>query len=221
MTDPVTPHDASAMVDADARRAIRADLREWLRRQSEDASGFAPWRFELSFGLPEPRPRDPLSVADPVALDCGLRLRGSIDLIERHPSGTLRVTDHKTGKVRFEPGARIEGGRSLQPALYALAVEKLFPEHPVRSGRLYYCTIAGGFAEREVLLDQDARAAVQVVADTVGKALREGAFPAAPEAGACEWCDYRRVCGPYEELRARRKQQSAATDDLKRLRELP
>jgi hypothetical protein len=31
--------------------AIRADLREWLRRASENDSGYVPRHFELSFGL--------------------------------------------------------------------------------------------------------------------------------------------------------------------------
>ena len=82
--------------------AIRADLREWLRRTSEDRSGFVPRHFELSFGLPASLRAPPMpirrSVADAVELDCGIKLRGSIDLVERHPSGLLRVTDHKSGK---------------------------------------------------------------------------------------------------------------------------
>jgi len=203
----------------DGVASVAVDLREWLRRASEDASGFQPWRFELSFGLAEPRARDPQSVREPVELDCGLRLRGSVDLIERHASG-LRVTDHKTGKVRMKQDTCIEGGKTLQPVLYALAVEKLFPQQPVRSGRLYYCTLAGGFEERQVALDDDARSAAQVLANTVRKALENGTLPAAPEPGACEWCDYRRVCGPYEEFRTQRKTQ-APLEDLRRLRELP
>ena len=39
----------------DGVESVRADLREWLRRASEDDSGFVPWRFELSFGLPSDR----------------------------------------------------------------------------------------------------------------------------------------------------------------------
>ena len=35
----------------DGIAAIRADLREWLRRASEDDSGYVPWHFEMSFGL--------------------------------------------------------------------------------------------------------------------------------------------------------------------------
>ena len=61
-----------------------------------------------------------------VDLDCGIQLRGSIDLVERHPSGLVRVTDHKTGKADGKRGQLIDGGKSLQPLLYALAAEKLF-----------------------------------------------------------------------------------------------
>jgi ATP-dependent helicase/nuclease subunit B len=35
----------------DGIAAIRADLREWLRRASEDPSGYVPLYFEMSFGL--------------------------------------------------------------------------------------------------------------------------------------------------------------------------
>ncbi len=185
--------------------SVRADLREWLRRASEDGSGFVPWRFELSFGLPSGRDADPASQAEPVALETGLSLRGSIDLVERAEDGRLRVTDHKTGKERFEDGAVIDGGHTLQPVLYALAVEKVFSGAPVDSGRLYYCTSAGGFAEHEVALNDAARAAARTVAQTVGTALDEAFLPAAPARDACRWCDYRPVCGPYEERRVQRK----------------
>ena len=47
-----------------------------------------------AFGLASARDRDPGSLAEPVPLDCGIRLRGSIDLIERQGGGRLRVTDH-------------------------------------------------------------------------------------------------------------------------------
>ncbi len=49
----------------DGVASIGADLREWLRRASEDDSGYVPWRFELSFGLEhrsERRQADPQSV---------------------------------------------------------------------------------------------------------------------------------------------------------------
>jgi ATP-dependent helicase/nuclease subunit B len=58
------------------------------------------------------------------------------------------------------------------------------------------------------------------VTTTVGTALEEPFLPAAPDEGACRWCDYRPVCGPYEELRVSRKRQLELTA-LKKLRELP
>jgi ATP-dependent helicase/nuclease subunit B len=100
-----------------------------LRRASEDDSGHVPWHFELSFGLeyrPERREADPQLVPGAVDLDCGIQLRGSIDLVEGGPAGQVRVTDHKTGKADGKPGQVIDGGKSLQPLFYALAAEKLF-----------------------------------------------------------------------------------------------
>ena len=205
----------------DGITGVRADLREWLRRASEDRSGYVPWRFELSFGLSVGRDRDPHSGPEPVVLDNGLRLRGSIDLLERREDGALRVTDHKTGKVRVEEGGVISGGESLQPILYALAVEKLLPDHRVESGRLYYCTAAGGFEERDVPLDDRARRSADFVTEVVDAALREPFLPAAPAKGACRFCDYRLVCGPYEELRTARKWQGhEQIDRLRQLREV-
>jgi hypothetical protein len=132
----------------------------------------------------------------PISLDCGLTLRGSIDLVERRADGALRATDYKTGRARAKPGATI-----------------------VEAGRLYYCTSAGGFEEVSIPLGDEARRAAGVVAEVIGKALREGFLPAAPEPGACSFCDYRVVCGPYEEMRTARKspERLAALRVLRRL----
>ncbi len=197
----------------DAITGIGADLREWLRRMSEDRE-WTPAHFELSFGLKDPRAQDAKSKDEPVVLDIGLRLRGSIDLVEKRENGTLRATDHKTGKVRAKKNdTLIGGGEILQPVLYALALEQLFPDTIVEDGVLYYCTGAGGFEKVSVPLDDDARGAARMVAKTVGDALAKGFLPAAPKiekkgAGACTWCDFRRVCGPYEEIRTRKKPQA-------------
>jgi ATP-dependent helicase/nuclease subunit B len=190
----------------DGIAAIRADLREWLERMAAASDGWVPYRFELSFGLAD-RQRaheDPGSVADPVPLDEGLVLRGSIDLVERRDDGRLRVTDHKTGKVAVEKGAITQGGRILQPVLYALACERLLNER-VEAGRLYYCTNAGDFTDHVVPLVGESRECARQVVRVIGEALRAGFLPAAPDDDACRWCDYRVVCGPYEVQRVRRK----------------
>jgi CRISPR/Cas system-associated exonuclease Cas4 (RecB family) len=204
----------------DGIASVRADLREFLRRSVLDAA-FTPWRFELSFGLRERDKRDPTSSDEPVVLDAGIRLRGSIDLVEQSEYGALRATDYKTGKVRAKQGATvIGGGEVLQPVLYALTLEKLFPGARVESGRLYYCTSAGGFEEVVIPLDAEAREAVADLARVVGGALSEGFFPAAPAPGACTYCEYRPVCGPYEEIRAAKKSRERLVP-LTRLRARP
>jgi ATP-dependent helicase/nuclease subunit B len=218
----------------DGIAAIRADLREWLRRASLEwrESGYAPWRFELAFGLPlrvghEVRERDAHSVDEPVQLESGLRLRGSIDLVERRSAGRgqeIRVTDQKTGRDRVPKGALVAGGESLQPVLYALAAEQLFPGAHIDEGRLSYCTAAGGFSVRGVAVSEDARNAAEVLARTVEGALDPARpfLPALPKERGCTWCDFRVVCGPYEELRTQRKWAGhEGVESLAALRSLP
>ena len=162
-----------------------------------------------AFGLADSdkrRDADPNSIPSAVDLDSGIQLRGSIDLVERHPAGHVRITDHKTGKFDGEEDQIVAGGTSLQPALYALAAEKLFDRKlTVDCGRLYFCTSVGGFSEIIVNLDRETRETIAVVADIISQALDQPFLPAAPAKRQCEWCDYRAVCGPYEELRTRRK----------------
>ena len=202
----------------DGIEAIRLDLREWLQRESRDRTAFAPWRFELSFGLPPGPNRDAHSVPDPIELDNGFRLRGVIDLIERTADGVLRVTDHKTGRARAKPGAVIQGGELLQPVLYGLAAQALFPEDTVQSGRLYYCTTDGEFRDHDVALNERASEAARLLSEIVLGAFAAGRFPALPREAACRWCDYRSVCGPDEERRVARKPRPV---ELGRLRECP
>lgn len=205
----------------DAIAGMRADLHEWLRRAAHATDGFVPDRFELAFGIVdrERAYQDPASSAEPVPLAGGLMLRGSIDLVERDVRGVLRVTDHKTGKARAGAGLVIGGGTVLQPVLYALACEVRL-DATVESGRLYYCTADGGYTEAVVSLDERAREAAATVIETIGGALAEGFLPAAPAKGACRWCDYRPVCGPYEEQRTRDKPRDRLAP-LERLRSLP
>jgi CRISPR/Cas system-associated exonuclease Cas4 (RecB family) len=141
----------------------------------------------------------------PVQLDSGIQLRGSIDLVEEHDNGALRATDHKTGKTKAQTGDVVKKGEILQPVLYALTIEKLFPGRRVQDGRLYYCTAAGDFSKVDMPLNDEARAAATLVATTIGDAIQTGFLPAAPAKDACRYCDFRPVCGPYEEIRTKRK----------------
>jgi CRISPR/Cas system-associated exonuclease Cas4 (RecB family) len=193
--------------------SLRTDLRGWIRKLLEADSGFAPSHFEFAFGLDasDPGERDQSSTRDPAVILDGRKLRGSIDLVERDwRRRALRVTDHKTGRAPSEKSVTIGGGELLQPVLYALAAEKILAGEGerVESGRLFYCTQRGGYLEITVPLDDHSRGAAMQVIGAVEDAVARGFLPAAPREGACDWCDYRAVCGPYEELRVGKKKQA-------------
>jgi len=185
--------------------SIARDMRGWLRRIADEGEEWTPKHFELSFGLRRDGEHDPASVQDPVILENGFQLRGSVDLIEEHrPTGVLRVTDHKTGKDRHKDTLVIGGGAVLQPVLYSLVVEQITGK-PVAESRLFFCTSAGGYKVRPVMMTPLSRRAGIEALEVVDRAIELGALPTAPAEQACAWCDFRSVCGPHEELRVARK----------------
>jgi CRISPR/Cas system-associated exonuclease Cas4 (RecB family) len=198
--------------------ALGRDLRVWVRKLP-DAGAWRPSYFEFSFGLSD-EGRDPRSVSEPVTIDGRFRLRGSVDLVELRDGGAqVRVTDHKTGRNRATPRTVIGGGGTLQPVLYGMAIEAILAK-PVVSGRLFYCTAAGGFAEHEIALTDANRKAGLEALEIVDRAIELGFLPPAPAVRACGWCDFRTVCGPDEEKRVARKPPDQLAD-LAALRSMP
>jgi ATP-dependent helicase/nuclease subunit B len=197
---------------------IARDLRVWARRLP-DAIEWIPEYFEFSFGLHDAG-RDPRSAPDPVLVDGRFLLRGSVDLIERRKDGSaLRVTDHKTGRNRTTWKTVIGGGSTLQPVLYSMVVEQALAT-PVVSGRLFYCTAPGGFAEHEIPLNEVNRRLGLEALEIVDRAIELGFLPPAPADRACAWCDFRVVCGPHEPERMRLKSADKLAD-LEHLRKMP
>jgi CRISPR/Cas system-associated exonuclease Cas4 (RecB family) len=200
---------------------LRMDLRGWIRHLEKMIGEWTPVYYEYGFGLPLGGEHDPhSSEAEAVVLN-GIRLRGSMDVVERNQlRGTLRITDHKTGKAPAEAPLYVGRGTYLQPLLYALSAEQLFGEK-VECGRLFYCTQRGGYDEYELNLTDTARAQVEHALGHIDRAIAEGFLPAAPQKDTCEQCDYRPVCGPYEEQRARNKRQDPRIEGLVELRRTP
>jgi CRISPR/Cas system-associated exonuclease Cas4 (RecB family) len=205
--------------------SIRADLLEWVRREAEADDSWEPELFEFAFGLGPVGDvghdrRDPRSKAEPVKVGGRFLLRGSVDLIERkHGTRERRVTDHKTGRNRSEEGMVLGGGRVLQPVLYGLAVEQALGDS-VLIGRLSYCTSVGDYSTHDVPLSEENRRAAVEVLEIIDRSIETGFLVAAPNEGACNWCDYHVVCGPAEERRVGRKY-PARLADLAALREKP
>ncbi|HUS04710.1 MAG TPA: PD-(D/E)XK nuclease family protein [Bryobacteraceae bacterium] len=182
---------------------IRSDLRGWLRAMAARGQQWIPIRFELGFGFtPRSRATDPASTDEEIVLfDEGYRLRGSIDLVEQNASdGSLRITDHKTGAPPEKAPSLMGGGEILQPILYALAAEKLLGRKAA-AGRLYYATQRHSYRETQIAAVPEARRSMEEALAIINSSIYKGFLPSAPRKEACVHCDYRPVCGPYEEER--------------------
>jgi CRISPR/Cas system-associated exonuclease Cas4 (RecB family) len=171
-------------------------------RQDEDSPATRSVEALLALLYPDPHPY-------------GFRIKGRIDLIERHASGALRVVDHKTGKPREPRPEMVGGGEVLQPALYGLAAAQELGER-VGMGRLWYATNARNYETVDVPLNEWARRRALTVLERIDTAIVGGFLPAAPGKDGCKGCEYTVVCGPYEAERVAAKSQV----ELSALREM-
>ena len=207
----------------DGIASIRADLREWLRRESRapalDAAGSSSW--------PSASPKRAAAIPAATRRAGRPRLRHQPARIDRsgrgaRPTARLRATDYKTGKRT--PAARRGDRRRGDPAAGALrpGAREALPRAPVAGGRLYYCTSAGDFKEVMVPLDRCAPARPPPRwPHALGQALSRGFLPAAPHKGACRYCDYRAdlrpVGGGAHRARRSDRRQLQALEALRRL----
>jgi CRISPR/Cas system-associated exonuclease Cas4 (RecB family) len=192
---------------------LRADLHAWVTCRDPE---WSPQFIELAFGLPDRIESDPASVSEPVRIEHSWPLRGSIDLVEVHRDGRLRVLDHKSGTPdKKDWGLCVGRGEVLQPVLYALALEALGCGTPF-SAALSWATLRGGFRTDEIRIDAGAREKIAQVLRVIDGYVHRGFLPAAPRAEACKGCEYVSVCGPWEEIRVSRK----GPVELKQLRDI-
>lgn len=200
---------------------VRTDLRGWVLALQEQLAEWEPQYFELGFGIRRlDEEHDPSSSEAPVATGA-VRVRGSIDLVERHRQrGTLRITDHKTGRAPEREPTYIAGGTVLQPVLYSLAAEQMLGA-TAETGRLFYCTQRGNYTESRIDIDARARQYFNHAMRLIDRAMEDAFLPAAPADGACGLCEYAPVCGPNEETRIRRWKDPDMLDELNQLRSLP
>lgn len=199
---------------------LRIDLHGWIQQAAGERGGWTPAHFEFSFGMETSAHRDAASVTAEAVLDNGVRLRGAIDLIERHGTrGTLRITDHKTGKLPKPGPTYVGGGAYLQPLAYGMAAEALLGK-AVEGSRLFYCTQRGEYEEIGFEVTATTRKWFTHAMTLIDGEIERGFLPAAPQAGACGMCDYRPVCGPNEERRIFRKSKDEL-GALQALRNLP
>ena len=135
--------------------------------------------------------------------------------MDRLGPDTYRVIDYKTGSSRlYEDVVFFGRGRTLQPALYAVALEQMLArERPGSSPRVvqsgYFFPSRRGEGLEIMVGDFDRDRLKSLLADLLGF-IEAGAFIAGPDA-KCDNCDYREVCrsgGPAvakEDCEANRK----------------
>jgi len=116
-----------------------------------------------------------------------VRIGGSIDRIDRLPSGGVEILDYKTGK----PGTQKTVDESLQLSIYALACRDTLGLGTPERVTLYYTEAATRMSTTRTDDQLDA-AREELLALAVQ--VRSGDFRATPSPRTCGWCDYRAIC---------------------------
>jgi RecB family exonuclease len=130
---------------------------------------------------------------------CGLRLKGTIDRVDRLPDGRLLAVDYKHGgyvtRIKDESGyLKVE----IQLPIYsAIALPQLFPEEVGAGGRFFHIADAKVTRGRE--------ADLETILSRIKKLLEQGRFAVDPDIKlqACDFCEFDVVCrvGPRVALK--------------------
>jgi DNA helicase II / ATP-dependent DNA helicase PcrA len=114
-------------------------------------------------------------------------ITGSIDRIDRLPSGGIEVVDYKTGRTNSQKDV----ARSLQLSIYALACRDALGLGTPERVTLYFTESAQRMSTTRTDAELDA-ARADILARTAR--IRSGAFVATPSFETCRRCDYARLC---------------------------
>jgi RecB family exonuclease len=211
----------SSQVAFEAQRdAILQACRTFLAAESEHCREATPRWFEVGFGMRETAAGG-LASPEPVEIElpggARVRLRGSIDRVDEGAPGAFQIWDYKTGSAAgIREGRGLHGGRQAQPALYALAFEKLL-ERGGRTGRVersgYFFPGRKGEGQRMT---------IPVDAAETGRTLSQlfdltgaGLFPHAASKDGCKFCEIEAVCGgPAAASEASDRKLKAATEPV-------
>lgn len=185
----------------------RFELASWLRRDSQlvAARQAQVVASEYRFGFDEIAPAE-VVLADGTSV----RMRGSVDRIDRCADGTLVVTDHKTGRpdsyrdiTSVDPTA---GGTKLQLPAYAAAALALdAQQHDTPKGGIGHETTViaeygffgkGKYSRVTATIGASAWPQVTSALQHIIDGIRSGVFVARPEKSqfrlsfvSCEYCD--------------------------------
>lgn len=112
---------------------------------------------------------------------------GSIDRIDRLPSGLVEVIDYKTGRVSSQKGV----DESLQLSIYALACRDALDLGTPERVTLYFTESATRMSTTRT--DEQLDAARADILERTAR-IRSGDFAATPSGETCHYCDFARLC---------------------------
>ena len=114
-------------------------------------------------------------------------ITGTIDRIDRLPSGGVEVIDYKTGKVTSQKSVH----ESLQMSIYALACRDALGLGTPEKVTLYFTESAARMTTHRT--DEQLDAARDEILGRVAR-IRSGDFAATPSANVCWRCDFAPMC---------------------------
>ena len=152
-----------------------------------------PRWFEVPFGLPRPTARAAIASRGPRRDrrrgGSLVSLRGTIDRVDEAADGTFHVWDYKTGSpyAITEANAALHGGRQVQPALYAMALEDLLARagQPGRVSPSGYFFPGGSGEGQRMPIRARRRARRATPSSRLLDLLRAGVFPHATSKDDC------------------------------------
>lgn len=197
------PNDAARRRD---EKRLWTCARIFLAAEAAHGREHTPAGFEVSFGRGRlsTDQEEPLGQEAPVDLqlsdDVQFQLQGVIDRIDRGPEGSYSVWDYKTGSTHgFEAYDLFSGGEKLQWALYAHALAQITNESVSRSG--YFFPTERTYGQRMAQAIPGADEIVQFL-EPLFKMVERGYFLQAASEEHCQYCDYRGICGDYEQRKS-------------------
>ena len=185
--DEVVPPSV-AVYETEARE-IRASALAFLEGERKSArDGRSTWE---AFELPFPRRTE---VRFPVGKG-SIPVKGFIDRVDRTHNGQLVVIDYKTGSPgRYQKDKRagpFQGGRHLQPAIYAEAARQ---ELDGDVARFEYRFPTERGENNDVRYDAAELVAARSIVAGLMRHVEAGEFPPTNDVHDCTYCDYASVC---------------------------
>lgn len=182
------------------RRELLESCSVFLRSEEEHAQDGVPVWFEFSFGrgtTASAGQEAPVYIEYKPGVSFGLR--GSIDRVDKTGPNSYRVLDYKTGSTySYKAREPFKGGRQLQYALYALALEiilresKVCPNAVVNEGGYIFPSTKG--EGQRIIRSPIDRQTLAAILDGLFELMANGCFNMSDSLEDCKFCDYPAVC---------------------------